>query len=202
MNKTIIDPASKKQHSYVGIVYDDLDGLMTYMFNNIDYLIVEYSQNSNNLFTKKIAVSDQMLSSMIKKFNTKLLDEIVNTKVGLRHETIKKLMYPQSYIQWVNKSPMFRGQPTIHNDNFLLSIGKTKFRTTANTEMTNDRVGNNLSFGLLKADPSFIVVESITVYPSSNPVIAGSINPYLQIDDGGYIIRPDWVDEIEDIFDK
>jgi hypothetical protein len=199
MNKTIIDPAAKKQHESVCIIYDDLDGLMTYMFKNIDYLVVEYSQNSNNLFSKKIAAADQMLSNMIKSFNTKLLDEIVNSKIGLKHETIKKLMYPQSYVRWVNSSPMFRGQPTIQNDNYLLSIGRSKFRTTANTELSSDRTGNNLSFGLLKAHPSFMVVESISVYPS-NPVIAGSINPFLQIDNEGYILTPPWIKEIENVY--
>jgi hypothetical protein len=202
MNRTIIDPAAKKQHESIGIIYDDLDGLMLYMFKHIDELVVDYNQNNTNLYDKKIGAADQMLSLMIRKFNTKLFEEMINTKLGLRHETVKKLMYPQSYVQWVTNSTMFRGSPMLYNDNYLLGIGKARFRTTANAELSNDKTGNSLPISLLRADPSFMVVESISTYPTSNPVISGSINPFLQVDEDGYILKPGFHNEIEHVFDK
>jgi hypothetical protein len=202
MNNTILDQAAMRQHASIGIKYNNLDELMLYMFYNIDRLVVEYNENSNNLFDKKIGTAELMLSPLIRKFNTRLLDKVINSKVGIKAETVKTLMYPQSYSQWMKKSAMFRGAPSIYNDNWLLAIGKYRFRTTANAEITDDPTGSNLPFELLRADPSFMVVESILTYPSSRPVESGSINPFLQVDDEGYIIRPPWADEIKDVFDR
>ena len=54
---------------------------------------------------------------------------------------------------------------------------------------------------LLKSHPSQLVVTSILDIPSSNPIATGSISPYLQIDEEGNIIKPDYADEISHAFD-
>jgi len=202
MNRTLIDPALQKQHASIGIVYDDLDGLMQFMFDNIDHYIADYHKNSNNLFDKKIGVADQMLSPLISKFNIKLFNEIINSKEGIRPNTVKSLMYEQSYVKWVRESSLFSSSSMFYNDNFLLGMGRSCYRTTANAEMSSNRRGGRMSVSLAKAHHSALAVESISYYPSSKPIDSGSINPFLVIDDDGYIQTPEWEDEIKNVFAK
>lgn len=202
MNKTLLDPTAQAQHASIGIMYTSLDGLMEFMFNNIDEFIVDYDKNSTNLFDKKIGVSDQMLSPLISKFNTKLFNDILNAKEGVRHNTIKSLMYPQSYVKWVRDSRLFSSSSMFYNDNYLLGMGRSCYRTTANAEMSSDRTGSKLPIDLAKAHYSALAVESISYYPSSKPIESGSINPFLQVDEDGYILTPEWVAEIEHVYDN
>ncbi len=201
MNESIIDPGSKEQHNSIGIKYDNLDDLLLYMFDNLDGLIYDYTQNSTNLFERKLGVAEQMLSSIVHRFNTKLFDQMINAKEGVRPDTVKRLMYQQGYAKWVKNTTMFRGKPEIYNDNYLLAIGKSKFRTASNAEISNDRTGSDIGMDLLKADPSNLVVESPCFFPSSKPVQAGSINVFVDINpDTGEILEPKFKDELANVY--
>ena len=207
-NRTLIDPGSVQQHASVGLIYDGLDDLMVVMFKNIDGMLIDYVNNSGNLYNRKIGVATQMLSHLIHEFNTKLYNEIIGSSTGIRHETIKLLMKDRSYISWVkNNTTMFRSSPMIYNDNYIFAIGRSKVRSSDNPEVgkrkgRNDKKNNKPSPLQLKADSSHLVVESATTVPQTNPGVGGSINPFLQVEQNGDIIEPEWSGEIANVFDK
>jgi hypothetical protein len=96
---------------------------------------------------------------------------------------------------------MFRAKPTVYNDNFMLSVGAKRIRSMNDVELADGGGGGtSLSPHLLQAHSSQLVVESPLGFPSSSPVVTGSINGFLEIEDDGSIIRPSWADEIDDAF--
>lgn len=199
MNESMLDPTAQHQHRSIGIDCKDLDELLLHAFFNIDKWLTDY--HPTNLFNKKLATLEQMMASLVRVFNNKLFRGLVNNKVGLTSDTVKSLMHAASHSRWITGSKMFSGKPMTYNDNYLLTIGAKRFRSTENTEISSDKGGQNtLPSALLKAHPSGLVVESALCFPSSSPVVTGTINPFLEIDNDGNIIEPIWSDEIKDLF--
>lgn len=200
-NRSMLDPNAKRQLETVGIKVETLEDLLVEIFFNIDKWLANYTPE--NLFDKKLGSSEQMISSLVQSFNNKLFDSILNTKVGLTQETVNRLMNSgPKRLKWLRRSTMFRSKPTLYNPNWLLSIGSKRFRSLDNTEVTSDvsNPSKPMSPELLRAHPSSLAVESTLCFPSSSPIITGSINPFLEIDDMGNILQPEWVDEIADAF--
>lgn len=97
---------------------------------------------------------------------------------------------------------VFRANPTICNDNSLLTVLTKRFRSLENTETKSTTGGRNMPVALLKAHPSQLVVESILALPPSAPVVSGEINPMIQVDmETGFFIIPSWYKEISHVFD-
>ena len=200
MNESMLDMSAKIQHRSIGIKADTMDELLRQAFHDIDKWISSYQ--GNNLYQKKLGALDQMMSGLVRSFNTKLFNSIINSKTGLTRENVNKLMMAGMYKSWISTSPMYRGRPIRYNDNYLLTIGAKRFRSTENDEMGGTKsTKSELPKSVLLAHPSQMVVESILCYPSSAPIESGSINPFLQIDDDGNVIPPEWAHEIETIFD-
>jgi len=199
MNETMLDPVAIYQQKSIGIEANNMDELLLYMFNNMDALLADRS--ANNLYTKKIGCQDQMLSGVVQKFNNDLFKYIINSRGGISKESVKQVMHSNTYMKWLSQSRMFRGMPDIYNDNYLLSIGAKRFRSVDNMEVASDaQTQNSLPISLLKAHPSQLVVESILSIPSSSPIVTGTINPFLEVDSDGNIIKPEWAEEIADVF--
>lgn len=202
MNDSILDPAAISQHKGIGIDANNIDELLLQAFFNIDAWLSSTTYQQIDLYQKKIGTLDQMMAGLVRTFNGRLFKKVVNDKAGLTRDGVKSLMYATRRNQWITGSTIFASMPTVYNDNYLLSIGAKRYRSRDNAEMAGDG-GRKQSMSVAegKAHPSQLVVESILYYPSSSPVTTGSINPYLQIDEDGNIIRPPWADEIEHVFD-
>ena len=199
MNESMLDPAAQNQYRSVGIDAKDLDELLLIIFNNIDKLLRDY--RPNDLYNKKIGALDQMMVGLVRTFNNKALKCLVNSKTKLTRDNIISLMNSTKN-RMLTSSTMFRSNPTFYNPNFLLTIGGKRFRSVDNTEIVDGVAGSgSLPIELLKAHPSQMYVESIMAYPSSNPVVSGTINPFCIIDTDGNVIPPVWKDEIEHVFD-
>ena len=54
---------------------------------------------------------------------------------------------------------------------------------------------------LLRAHPSQIACFSVLDIPASTPIATGSLNPYLQIDEEGNVIKSKYAKYIEHVFD-
>jgi hypothetical protein len=200
MNESMLDPTAQHQHRSIGIDCKDLDDLLLHAFFNIDKWLADYQ--GTNLYIKKIGTLEQMMAGLVRVFNNKLFKGLVNNKVGLTAESVKSLMHATNRNKWIKNSTMFRGKPIVYNDNYLLAIGAKRFRSTDNTETSSDKGGqNSLPASLLRAHPSSLVVESALCFPSSSPVVTGTINPFLLVDSDGNIIEPEWSGEISNIFD-
>jgi hypothetical protein len=200
MNESMLDPTAQHQHRSIGIDCKDLDDLLLHAFFNIDKWLADYQ--GNNLYNKKIGTLEQMMAGLVRTFNNKLFKGLVNNKVGLTKESVKSLMHATNRNKWIKNSTMFRGKPIVYNDNYLLAIGAKRFRSTDNTETSSDKGGqNSLPASLLRAHPSSMVVESALCFPSSSPVVTGTINPFVNVDPDGNIHEPEWSHEIADVYD-
>jgi len=200
---TVVDPISQIQLASAGLPVKDIYDLIRQLFFRIDELIIDY--DPRDLYSKKIGTLNQLLAPCVEKINLAQFRLINNKNEALSPQTVASFAARSSqYSNYLTHSEIFRSNPTFQNDNYLLSIGTKCFRTTEEIETRRPaRSGHKSSIPRpgLAAHPSRLVVTSLTSISSSSPLVSGDINPYLQIDDNGDIIKPPWADEIAHIFD-
>ena len=199
---TLLDPVAQYQLSQMGIHAKDIYELILLVYYNMDKWIIGYEPT--NLLDKKIGSLDQIMADIVRDINTKLFS-IVNSPNGITQDQVIKFMRQASkHNGWFAGCSVFRANPTLYNDNLLLSIGAKRFRSLENTETrvgTKKSKSKKMPTNLLTAHPSQMVVESILDIPPSAPITTGSINPFLQITSDGCIIEPPWYNEISHVFD-
>ena len=198
---TLLDAPAAYQLAQIGIHASNIYELLLIVFYNLDNWIVGY--DPIDLYEKKIGSLEQIMASAVSTINNKMFDIINNKRKGLESSTLANFTKSISlHPDWITKSSCFRINPSIYNDNWLIGIGASRYRSLENTETKNIKKSNHkVPKNLLLAHPSQLVVESILVNPPSAPIVTGTINPYLQIDHDGNIIRPPWADEIAHVFD-
>ena len=202
--KTLLDPPAQYQLASIGIIARDIYELLRIVFFEIDNWIVGY--DPTNLYTKKIGALDQIMAPLVSSINTKQFGVINSKNEGLNQDVIKRFVTSASQGEnWMMSNPMFRANPTMCNDNWLLSIGSKRFRSLENIENKqggDNKGGRNMPVALLKAHPSQLIVESILALPPSSPIISGEINPFLTIDEDGNIEPNEkLVESIKHVFD-
>jgi hypothetical protein len=202
MNESLLDPVSMIQHASVGIVYNNLDELLMYVFNNIDALIVDYIKNSTNMLDKRIAGADLLMSLIIKNFNNSIF-EILNASVDNKSKTIKRLMYHRRFAKSVTSSDLFRVASSLYSDNALAVIGN-RLLTLSNIEVPGGgekrSKSRQIPTFLLRVHHSYPIVCSLFTYPSSSPIVGGSINPFVQITEFGDIIKPPFLEDLRKVY--
>ena len=199
--KTLLDIPTRLQLQKIGIFVQDLQEFIIYVFKNIDDWIVNY--DPCDLFSKKISSLRQLLSVYTERVFSKQYRLISHRRRGVDRTGISGFINTASkQLNWYLDNQIFSANPSVYNDNWLLTIGAKRFRSLNNIETKTrgdsakgSKKGSKPSVSLVKSHPSQLIVESIIALPSSSPVITGSINPYLQIDVDGNIIKPDWFDE-------
>lgn len=200
MNESALDEPSLENFRSIGLNVSSMDDLCIEIFNNIDTYLA--SSRLNDLYNKKLASLDKLTSELIERFNTKLFNQVINSKPGLNIDSVKSLMFcagPQC--RWMIGSQLFRSMPTIINDNALLTITGKRFRAFGNIEMSKTAKRNKMPIDHLKSHPSSLIVESIQTVPTSG-ISNGSINPYLQIDeDGTFVIDETLREQVKHVFD-
>lgn len=198
---TLLDPPAQYQLATIGIKVNGIYELLREVFYNIDRWIVSYEPT--NLFAKKIGSLSQLMAPLVSSINTKLFGVINAKNEGLTSDTVKRFVTTASQGEnWMMANSVFRANPTICNDNSLLTVLTKRFRSLENTETKSTTGGRNMPVTLLKAHPSQLVVESILALPPSAPVVSGEINPMVQVDmDTGFFIIPEWYKEISHVFD-
>ena len=199
----LLDPPARHQLKSIGIEAKDIYELLRVIFYNIDNWMVGY--DPTDLYEKKLGSLEQIMAPLVTAINTRQFSVINNKKSeGLTPEVIKSFCAKSSqHSSWFSKTHMFRPSPHMCNDNTLLSIGCKRFRSLENIELktTAPRKKKNIPVVLLKAHPSHLIVESVLAMSSSSPIKTGEINPYLQIDKDGNIVKPPLAEKIADIFD-
>ena len=204
MTDLMLDSVAIKKLSSVGIVVNDIYDLLKYMFFNIDDMIVSY--DPINLYDKMIGSLDQLMAGVIRRIVNNQYS-VINSKRGINMtpEVFKTFCKKASRnASWISTAPVFRPKPTTYNSNWLMQIGARRFLSLDSIE-SQGRGGKRKSTKtpphLLESHPSQICVTSLLDIPSSNPVATGSINPYLQVDEEGNIVKPPYAKEIEHVFD-
>lgn len=196
----LLDPPAQYQLSQIGINVKDIYDLLLVVFFNIDNWLVGY--NPTNLYEKKIGALDQIMAPLVTLINNRLFQIVNNKGEGLTQETVKKFVNSASqHESWLTGNSAFRANPSICNDNWMIAIGTNRFRSLENAETKGGTGGRNMPVALLKAHPSQLVVESLLCLPPSNPIVSGNINAFLQIDEDGNILVPEWASELDRVFD-
>ncbi len=201
MNDTLLDPISRYQLQTVGIYVDGFYDFILYMYQHIDELLNNYSPV--NQFEKKIGALNQMMGGVTRNNFFKVYGIINNRNVGVNRRTIRRYVKSTSYpTNWLQDCDTVRCNPTLYNDNWIESIGLNRIRTLQNAE-TGERSKKKIRIAeyQLKAHASQLVVESSLDIPTSSPIEAGSINPYIPVNSmDGLINIPEYYSEIEDIY--
>jgi len=186
--KTLLDQSAKYALSTIGINATDIYDLLRIVFFNIDEWVITY--NPINMFEKKIAALERIMTPVVTNINTKLFSIINSRNEGFNEATIKKFTRSASQGEkWMTSNQMFRAKPSKYNDNWLMTIGTKRFRSLSNAEQGNSLGGKNIAKTLLKSHYSELQVESIMALPHSSPIISGEINPYCLIDEDGSILE-------------
>ena len=161
---TLLDPPAQYQLATINIRVHDVYDLLREVFYNIDRWIVSYEPT--NLFSKKIGSLSQLMAPLVSSINTKLFGVINAKNEGLTPDTVKRFVTTASQGEnWMMANAVFRANPTICNDNSLLTVLTKRFRSLENTETKSTTGGRNMPVALLKAHPSQLVVESILALP-------------------------------------
>lgn len=205
MCKTLLDATAQRQLHVAGIQAKDFNELMFRAFYDIDHWVLSY--RPTDLYDKKIGSLDQLMAGLVRDITTKQLSTLNKSKkTGLTPQSISQMMRSSSRRPgWFNTSSMLRPNPTIYADNWLLAIGAKRFRSLENTEVKitdRNKKGKKIPISVLLAHPSHLVVEAISAIPPSNPCITGTINCYITTDSDGNIIRPDYADLVEHVYDR
>jgi hypothetical protein len=199
MNKTIIDPAHRARHASVGLVYETLDDLMLLMFDRIDSLMADHTRNRIDMLRKRLASTDTIAAKMFEMVNRRVF-ALMNARNERKPADIRKLMYHLGYRKAISGIKIFRRAPTLYSDNALAVLGQ-RFTTLTSMDMDNTKGGRTkIPIHLLTMHYSYIPVVSVMTYPASRPIISGSINPYVEVDQFGNIQTPDYVEDLKPIY--
>jgi hypothetical protein len=194
---TYLDPLTMVRLNKMGIQCTDIYELFYQVFLNIDKWLVYH--NPSDLFEKKLSVIELLMTNLVETTFYKFY-ELSNGKKALLSKNVKSLLKMKS--KAINdiylRNGLVRSNPAIYNSNWLLTIGCKKVRQPAN-QNNNAKNTNILTSKEHLFHSSMVGVESILTIPTSSPGVGGSINPYIEIDDDGCFIKPDYMSDIEPI---
>ena len=187
---TYLDPINKNRLAQMGIFVNDIYDLLIYIFLHIDEMSLD---SHSDLYDKRIDVMDNLY---IPTLVTAIYYKFYNFENRKKNQSkqIKKLLHiPAGRISGIYSSNIVRLTPSIYNGNWLLSTGGKKIRQSG---LSNK---GGLNAPEQRFHPSFAVVETLIAFSQNNPGSAGTINPFLQIDDQGSIIKPDYASKVDSI---
>jgi hypothetical protein len=190
-----LDPITKQRLEASGIYIQNIYDMLIYIFCNIDKMILDVSHS--DLYDKRIDVLDELLvktivQSIFYRFYTmesritKLQDKLVKRLLRLSNRQITKLY----------KSHIVRMNPDRYNDNWLIGTGIKKVRQK---DFGSSATNSLISAPEHRFHPSFAYVESLIAFGTSNPGSTGSINPFLTIDENGFIVKEDYAKQADAI---
>ncbi len=195
----MFDDSLQRAINKMGYPCNNMSDLFYCIEANIDKWLM---QKPNDLFNMRLAMTEKFAELLIKAISGARFTLIETSRNGLTYETAKAFVKRLSMISLLWARDFCRSEPCIVNGNWMMSIG-IKSRRVFGDEIgkrgQRKKVGK-LPKVMCRSHPSWPVVDSSVALPSSNPIIVGTINPYLQVDDDGDIIVPEWFNEIADLF--
>lgn len=194
---TLLDHMTKQALGRMGIQCNDVYDMFYQVFIKLDDWLVNHQ--NNDLYDKKIGVLETLLSDIVKSTFRRFYDQSRQQKIITAKSVRKLLKLHNKSINKIYANSIVRSNPSVYNDNWLLSIGGKKVRERAN-QYKNQRGTNLLKSKEHLLHPSMVVVESITAIPSSSPGVGGTINPFCEIDhEDGSILHVPWAAEVEEL---
>lgn len=211
-----LDDHTRLKLQEINVYCNDIYELLDHVFLNMDTYVVGYAPA--NLYEKRVNILDLLLGNMIQSLFHKVYKKTNNKKGGKTLvdtkdvETLFKM--GRKAIAQIHKcNQVVAGNPAVYNDNYLLTVGGRKIRATHSATAGGVKAGNaklqgkatgNQKANLMSSPshrwhPSWMVVESALNISHQNPGVAGSINPFVEIDNKGKIVRPDYAEDIEQL---
>lgn len=210
MTDPMLDLVAKDQLRYVGCEANDVYDLLYWMYFNIDDQLITY--DPTDLFDKKIESLDNLAGRPARNIAYAQYGIINSKKATLDERTVENFCKKASQRpSWIaidennRSSKVFRPNPAAYNDNFILTIGLKRclsLESIASSSSRKKKSGskNKTSPFLLRAHPSQLIVTALLDIPASSPVETGSMSPYVEIDEDGNIIKPDYASELSEVF--
>ena len=192
---TYLDSINKKVFHNEGIMVDDIYDVLYHIFYNIDKIILECP--NNNFYNKKFSsLFSVLIATFVKSLNSGIY---LNERSRRKKDKVKFIndmlvIYPRSITKDMYSCINTKMNPDQFNDNILLPLSSNAVK---NLGMNKKNSSNAIRAAVNKFHPSFVVVESPVRFSSSNPSINACINPYVEIDEDGGVVR-NWVaDEVD-----
>lgn len=206
---TYLDPHTKLKLKDIGVRINDIHELIDYIFINMDSHVVNYTPA--DLSEKRINIIDLLFGHIVRRIFTKVYGFTNNNRKN-RVSTAREIEHlfrigPKSFTQLHQAGSVVAINPARYNDNYLLTVGGRKVRTThsATGSKSGDLAGgktkqqmNHLSSPSHRFHPSWMYVESCLIVSHTNPDVAGNINYFLDIDDKGNVLIADYAKEYQD----
>lgn len=195
----------------INVHVEDVFQLFVYVFYNINGWLANYS--ANDLFEKRLRGVDMLFTSTVEKlFKSIYKMKRLNKKKSDTSAVRKALrLNTTAIMDNFNSAEGVKSKPAFYNDNILLSMLLKKVRPDQSKENGSSGKGGVKKGGKSKGSlinssehkfsPTFLAVESVWSLPSSNPGIAGDINPFVEIDEFGNFRKDKmpWYEEIESV---
>lgn len=201
--KTYVDTVSRNEFKRdYNIDIKNIFDLFITVFFNIDNWLADYSPN--NLFEKRLGNVDKLLRSSI---TTTLFNRIYKAVRGkeLKPKNIADaLRIPSMKINDIYKDESIATGTEAYNDDMLFNQLCHKLlqaRKADGAPAGND--SNTINHKEHQFSPTFVAIESILSISTSNPGVAGDINPFAQIDDDGCFdeSKMPWYEQIKGLRD-
>lgn len=182
-----IDPISRDRFKAFGVNVEDTYDLLQYVFLRIDEITT--NSRAEDLHNKRIDVVKSILSEIYGKTITKNVYDLGNKTAPTIDEVKRALQSSRvMYRTKIDRDQKVLGRRIIRNpeivgDNLLLSFGLYKLRMGGKPDQP--------------LHPSFFTVESGSTMFGKSANETGAINPFLEIDEHGGVIVPDYIGDFE-----
>lgn len=198
----------------INVHVENVFQLFVHVFYNINGWLANYS--ANDLFEKRLRGVDMLFTDTVEKLFKSIYNMKRNNKKKSDLSAVSRALRlnPTAIMDNLNGAEGVKSKPAFYNDNILLSMLIKKIRPDQSKENGSSARGaggakkpGGKSKGSLinssehKFSPTFLAVESVWSLPSSNPGIAGDINPFVEIDEFGNFRKDKmpWYKEIEPV---
>lgn len=207
-----MDPETKRKLKTIGVECDDVYDLIHYVSLHMDEYVANYFPS--NVYNKQMNVLDLLMGNMVNSLFIRIYKQTNNRKGDRPYmtEQIANSLKVGSKIfsKIYSCSSLIAGNPSVYNDNGLLTVFGRRKRATFTTTKAN---GTNKSKKggrdvYLLQDPehrihsSLYIVESGTRTQTTDPTKSGTINGFLVVTPDGELIIPEWIKEIAGTVDR
>lgn len=206
--RILLDAGSRITFNRAGWECESISDLLYIVHENMDEWLM---REPRNLYTKKIAAMEVTLAPLIVKINKTQYESLDKRSKLVDPTSFRKHTRSVSSMQprWFLEAETFRAEPDIVNSNWLMSIGLKEIRKLDNSGFNTGKgkkggqgKGTKTPTHLLISHPSWLPILSLYALPSSKPVITGSVNSFLHVDeDGQFIVPQDLKEKIKHVFD-
>lgn len=197
--KTYVDSKTREEFKRdYNVDIKDIFDLFRFAFFNIDNWLTDYSPN--DLFEKKLGSIDKLLRNCI---TTTLFNRIYRTVRGkeLKAKDIADaLRIPAMKVNGIYQDESIATGNEAYNDDMFFNQLCHKLRQSKKANgMPTGNDTNTINHKEHQFSPTFVAIESILSISTSNPGVAGDINPFAQIDENGFfdMTKMPWYDQIK-----